>query len=363
MKSIKRMIKIVAMVTATMILFTACSAVKAEQTVNTTENSTKTEATTIAGVKETTSNIVAGDINGDGKIVVGFANINESAELHTVIKTSMENAAAAKGWELVYMNNKADGQTAVSNADAMLLRGIDVFIEFNVDISVAPTIMEKMNDAKIPVVAVDIAMPGAVYFGANNYGVGPIVGEYLAGICSTEWKGEPDCLLIVEDVISGETVLARTNNVIDGFRKIFPDFSDDKVFYIDGGSDTSDSQQVVANFLAAHPDFDRIAVAPAHVTMTLGALAAIETAGREKQCLLVSQGEYDYLDYLKKNPSAPDWELFRGTLVYDFKNYGTYCMDIVGKLLNGEKVDAENFPKHYIIDRSNAAEFFPEAFK
>ncbi|MEG1515047.1 MAG: sugar ABC transporter substrate-binding protein [Clostridia bacterium] len=295
-------------------------------------------------------------------VTVGFCNIAETAEQHYKIKENMEEAAAERGWDLIYMNNKLDGQTAVSNADAMLLRGIDYFIEFNVDISVAPTIMEKMNAAGVPVLAVDIEHEGAVYFGANNYGVGPIVGEYLGNAVKTDWT-EADCLLIIEDSISGETVLARTDNVIDGYRKVFPDFADDKVFKIDGGQDVSEAQEVTANFLSAHPDFHKIAIAPAHSMYRIGAQAAIETAGREKECLMVSQGEYDYFEYLDANPEAPEWETYRATLVYDFKNYGNYCMSIIDKMIAGEKLDAQYYPDHYIIDRTNVQEFFPEEFK
>lgn len=295
-------------------------------------------------------------------VTVGFCNIAETAEQHYKIKENMEAAAAERGWDLIYMNNKLDGQTAVSNADAMLLRGIDYFIEFNVDISVAQTIMEKMDAAGVPVIAVDIEHPGAIYFGANNYNVGPIVGEYLGNLVKKEW-GEADCLLIIEDSISGETVLARTDNVVDGFKVVFPDFSDDKIFYIDGGQDPTEAQEVAANFLAAHPDLHKIAIAPAHSTYRIGAQAAIETAGRETDCLMVSQGEYDYFEYLHANPEAPAWEVYRATLVYDFKNYGNYCMSIIDKMIAGDTLEEYYYPTHYIIDRSNVEEFFPEEFE
>lgn len=300
---------------------------------------------------------------GDEKVVVGFANIAETAPQHTIIKQSMERAAAEKGYELIYMNNKLDGQVAVSNADAMLLRGIDVFIEFNVDASVAPTIMEKMDAAGVPVIAVDIAHPGATYFGANNYGVGPIVGEYLGNLSKEKWGGEPEALLVIEDPISGEAVLARTNNIIDGFRNVFPDYPDDKVFYVDGGQDTSSAQQRVADFLSAHPDLKKIAIAPAHSTMRLGASAAVETANRQDQCLMVSQGEYDYIEYLQNTPEEPKWELYSASEVYNFKKYGDYCMDIVEKILNGENLEDEYYPEHYIIDRKNVYTEFPEEFQ
>lgn len=303
-----------------------------------------------------------GNDENDEKIVVGFANIAETAYQHTAIKESMEAEAEKRGWELIYMNNNQDGQTAVSNASQMLQMGIDYMIEYNVDISVAPTIMEMMDEAGVPVVAVDIEHEGAVYFGADNYNVGPIVGRDLANRVKEQW-GEADCILIVEDSISGETVLARTDNVYDGYKEVFPDFPEDRVFKIDGGADTTEAQGVVADFLAAHPDFHRIAIAPAHVTYRLGASAAIEIAEREEECLMVSQGEYDYLDYIENTPEEPEWEVYQASLVYDFKNYGKYCFEILDKMVAGEEVEDAYYPDHYMIDRTNVYQEFGEYFE
>ena len=70
---------------------------------------------------------VVGDRNGDGVVKVGFANIAETVYQHYKIKESFEVACANRGWELVYMCNNLDGQTAVANADQMLLMGIDTY--------------------------------------------------------------------------------------------------------------------------------------------------------------------------------------------------------------------------------------------
>ncbi len=305
---------------------------------------------------------VAGDRNGDGVVKLGFANIAETVYQHTKIKESFEVACAKRGWELVYMNNNLDGQKAVSNADKMIQMGIDYMIEYNVDQSVAPNIMKAMNENDIPVVAIDIQHEGAVYLGANNYGIGPVVGEYAGNLVKEVW-GEAEAILIVEDAISGEAVLARTDNIVDGYRKVFPDFPDDKVFKVDGGADTSDSQRVVADFLSAHPDIHKLLVCPAHVTMRLGASAAIEIAERETDCLIVSQGEYDYLDYIDTNPDAPEWEVFRASAVYNFQAYGEEACKLVDMIIAGEEMEAEYYPEHYMIDRSNYMENFASYFE
>ena len=308
---------------------------------------------------------VAGDRNGDGKVTVGYANIAETAYQHIAIKEGMEAEAAARGWDFIYMNNELDGQVAVSNATQMLQMGIDYMIEFNVDQSVAPTIMEMMNDANVPVVAIDIIHEGAVYFGVDNYGIGPVTGRYAAELVEDVWGGEIDAMLIVEDPISGEEVLLRTDLIVDGYREVL-DLPDDKIYKVDGGVDSTDSQKVVADFLSAHPDMTKVLVCPAHITYRLGASAAIETAGREKDCLIVSQGEYDYLDYIIANPEPPaDWEVYRATAVAGFQDYGKGVFEILDKWVAGEEVDQNEVfsPDHYVIDRENVEEHFGRYFE
>ena len=293
---------------------------------------------------------------------VGFANIAETVYQHTAIKEGMEAAAAERGWELVYMNNALDGQKAVSNATQMVQMGIDWMIEYNADVSVANAVMEIMNDADIPVLAVDIEHEGAIYFGADNYGVGPIHGEYAANLVKEEWGGEIDAMLIVEDPTSGEAVLARTDLIVDGFRKVL-DLPDEKVFKVDGGADPAEAQKVTADFLTAHPDMTKILVCPAHVVYRTGASAAIETAGREADCLMVSQGEYDYLDYLVTTPEAPEWEVYRGTVSYAFMDYGKYCFEILDKWAAGEEMQDAYVPEHFMVDRSNVYDIFGAYFE
>ena len=260
------------------------------------------------------------------------------------------------------MCNNLDGQTAVANADQMLLMGIDYMVEYNVDQSVAPAIMKAMNEADVPVIAIDIAHEGAVYLGANNYGIGLVVGKYAGEYVKEVW-GEAEAILIVEDAISGEAVLARTDNIVDGYREVFPDFPDDKVWKVDGGVDTSDSQRVVADWLAAHPDFSKILICPAHVTMRLGASAAIEIAEREADCLIVSQGEYDYLDYIDNNPEPADWEVFVASAVYNFQSYGEEACKLIDMIIAGDLMETEYYPEHYMIDRDNYMKFFASYFE
>ena len=117
------------------------------------------------------------DNNGDGKITVGLGNINEKGIFGKLVKYGFEQACAERGYELVYFDNNADGQTAVSNAELMVMKNPDFVVEMVVDASVGQTIMDIFASANIPVLAVDIGLPGAPFFGVDSDLTGYYNGE------------------------------------------------------------------------------------------------------------------------------------------------------------------------------------------
>jgi len=296
--------------------------------------------------------------------VVGFANIAEEVELQIAIRESIKKAAAdVGGITLIVTSNDYDSTKAVKNADDMVTKGVDAFIEFNVDESVAPVIMEKMDAAGIPVFAIDIPHPGAAFFGADNVQAGQLSGEFLANTAREKWGGEPDCLLLIEDSSSGELPLNRINEQIPGFRKIFPDFSDDKIFRVDGLSDAATAQKMVADFLSAHPDYTKITIGAMHDIASMGALAAIETAGKESNCIMVNQGETYYLEYLQNNPEFSNSEVIIGAVAYFYDRYGDFLLPDVKKVLDGGDMPENVYVQHQIVNRDNAKELFPSYFE
>lgn len=291
---------------------------------------------------------------------IGFANIAELVELQVTVKESVERAAEEAGVELVYMNNNLDGATAVQNADNMVQQEVDGFIEFNIDESVGPTIKGIMDDAGIPVIAVDIAIEGCTFFGANNEVAGVVGGRALGQEAQERWGEEPDILLLVYDSTSGESPMKRVTCMPDGLRETFPDFSEDKVYMVDAGIDASTAQKAVSDFLSAHPDEHKIAIGCYHDVAATSTLAAIETAGREADCIMVSENEYGYLDYLKANPTVEGDECWIGGVAFFFTRYGDYLIPAMIDLLEGNDIGETIYVDHEVITRENAEEYFAD---
>lgn len=293
----------------------------------------------------------------DDQLVVGFANIDESVDLQIAVRESIVRKGEELGMKVITANNRADGSTAVRIADDMITMQVDAFVEFNVDSSVAPVIMEKMNEANIPVFAIDIPHPGAAFFGANNFEAGKIGGRYLAKKALEKWDGQIDYLLLVDQMASGEMPRQRILGYIPGIQEIIPSFSEEAVVFVEGGSEASKAQQVVSDFLSGHPEAEHILIGTLHDVGGMGAWAAVETANRGDDCMMVVQNEYTFLSHIKTHPEEDG---FVGAVAYFFDRYGDFLMPAVDKVLKGGAMPENVYVEHELINRENAKTFFPD---
>src|SRR5207237_8605130 len=102
------------------------------------------------------------------KVLVGFANLLEGDPTLTGMRQVITELARRRGWDVLPLNNNLSGPTALKNAETMINKHVKYAIEFQADASVQPVIMHKFGRAHIPVVALDIAAPGAYFLGAPN---------------------------------------------------------------------------------------------------------------------------------------------------------------------------------------------------
>ena len=122
-----------------------------------------------------------GGADGDeGQILLGFANMVEGYEFATQTRTGIVDEAQKLGWDTLLLNNNFDANTALTNADAMVLKDVDVAVEFQLYEDVMPALMNKFKAANIPVITIDIPAPGATFVGVDNYKAGRDGGQ-LAG--------------------------------------------------------------------------------------------------------------------------------------------------------------------------------------
>ena len=290
------------------------------------------------------------------KKLIGFANLTDEIDFGQAVKKGIVDEAKKAGYEIVSLDNKLDGATAVSNADNLITQKIDFFIEFNVDSKVAPAIMEKMNAAKIPVIAIDIPHPGAVFFGADNKKAGIIAGNALAERAKKDWNGQVDLVILVENPAAGEVPQMRMDGTLEGIRQSIP-VDDKKVVRVDGKNDVLNAQRVVTDTLTAHPDAKHILIGCLNDQNGQGSLAAVEAANRADQVFIASQGaDKPAIDNLR----AEKANCWIGSTAYTPEKYGSFIIPLATKMLSGEKVADVNHPEHFFLSRDNINEKYPK---
>lgn len=301
---------------------------------------------------------LAGTAFSEDKIRVGFANINEKGSFGKMVLQSMKDVAEERGYEIICVDNNSDGATAVANADTLLAMDLDYMIEFNVDQSVAPVIMEKFNDANIPVVAVDIAHEGAIFFGADNPYAGTLAGETAGDWINANWDGEVDYVVLIIQPASGPAVAPRVGMFPTGLRNKGIKFDDSIIVEIDGQNDAQFTQARFADFLLAHPDAKKVAVATINDVAASGVYAAAEIAGRADNIVLVSQNATaDFVEPMYAAEGKTNWI---ASIAYFPHRYGEFVFNIVDKMVAGEEMEDNYYIEHLAITWENIQEWYPK---
>jgi ribose transport system substrate-binding protein len=291
-----------------------------------------------------------------GKIVIGFANLQRDITFCVTVEQSLIKNAQAAGVDLQVADNRLDGATALANAESFLQRNVDYVIEFQTDANFGATIMQKMNDADTKVTAIDIPMPGASFFGANNPRSGFMGGSYLAQ-AAIKLRGadavKKGYLVVGELPQSGAIPAMRTNGQIAGFlADAGPDFPKDHIIKIDTKNTLQESFAQMTNVLPRIPDGVPIMVTAINDQSASGMLHAVQQAGREKDLTAVGMGA-DETETLVKEKSLV------ASVGYFPERYGNYLVPLALMSLSGKALPPSTVMNHVMVTKANVCEFYP----
>ena len=290
------------------------------------------------------------------RITVGYAGLSGEFPFVQDVNNGLQRVADCLNVELIITDNEYDPQVALTNADALVTRGVDVAIEFQTDVGVAPAICNKFDAAGIPVIAIDIPHePCAVFFGANNLEAGKIGGRNLGRMAQEQWGGDVDALVLLELPQSGELPQQRMEGAALGVQEVLPELTDDKIIRVDGKGNLEDSRTVFADVLTRLSDADHILVSAINDPSAVGALRAAEAANRTDDVMIAGQNATieARTEICRDNPA------FIGSVAYFPDRYGDYLIPLAIRLAGGEAPPEEVLIDHLWIDRANIEQYYP----
>ena len=289
---------------------------------------------------------------------IGFANLGENMSFPVDVRRGLEQAAQdMSNIDLILADNELSGEVALRVADRLITEGVDLVIEYQIDERVGGLLMDKFNRANIPVIAVDIPLVGATYFGVDHYRAGHMAGVALGRWLVEHWDGTFDRLIILEEKRPGALPATRIQGQLDGLQEVIGKVPASQILYLDSGNTTEISQANMLQALQELADARRLAVISFNDDAAFGAICAARELGREGDVVIVGQGA-DRI--VRKEIRHPESRLI-GSTAYWPEKYGEKLLQVATKILSGEPVPPAVYNEHIFITQDNIDECYPES--
>ena len=275
----------------------------------------------------------------------GFGSESAEMPFSEAVTESLKAAALSAGVDLVILDNRYDASTAVRNADEFVRSRVDLVIEFQIDQRIAPVLADKIYGAGIPLIAVDIAHPHAIFFGVDNYRVGFEAGEYLGRHAKKVWGGKVRWALGLDIEEAGPLVQSRVTGALEGIRAGLPAFPNENLVRMDGRGLRDRSYRLVLDFLQRHPKDRGILIAAATDTSAMGAVQAVRELKRAKHVAIVGQ---DCIPEALEEMAHEDSPLI-GSVSHEAHTYGPRLIHLGLAVLGGQRVAPYNYVEHKLV--------------
>lgn len=289
------------------------------------------------------------------KLRFGFGGQSDEQPFSVEVTESLRKAAAEVGVDLLILDNQYDAATAIRNAEEFIRERVDLVLEMQVDQQAAPVIADRIAQAGIPLIAIDIPHPHSTYFGVDNYRVGMEAGGVLAAHAVEQWQGRADWVLGLDLPEAGSMVQSRITGAFEGVRAVLPELPVESFVRMDGRGLRERSRKLIADFLSRHPRDKHILIAATNDTSAFGAVDAVVAAGRERHVAIVGQDcVAEAMEELRKRRSP-----FIGTVSHETSLYGPRLMQLGLLLLRGQTVAPYNYAEHRLVTRAAASTLAP----
>jgi len=274
------------------------------------------------------------------------------------VTSGIEKAAAAASIELIMLNSSGTNPDEdVVNAQVFIDAKVDIVIMFQPLDLVAHVLADRFVAAGLPVIAVENPIPGAIFFGGNNYRAGLMAGNALGSFARDRWNRHFDRLILLESSLTPPATRARLSGTVEGLRQILSGFPDSSIIHLDGLADREKTRAVMAKLLQTLPPENLLLVSAFNDPSAIGAVEAIRAAGRENTAAVVGQNGTAESRAEMCRPGTP----LIGSVAYFPEQYGDKLVTLVRAILNREKTPLALYTEHVLLDRSNLRRYYPDS--
>ena len=291
-------------------------------------------------------------VNRPEKLRFGYASMCERMPFPAAVTDGLRKAAKASGIELLVLDNNLDASTAISNVEEFISENVDLAIEFQADQQSAAYIAHRLAEVAIPLIAIDIPHPRAIYFGVDNYQVGYEAGNLLVSHAQQHWGGKADIFLGLGIDQAGPLVGSRILAALRAVTKELDNTANMEIIMQDCHGLAENSRKIVSEFLKKHPNAKRILIATTSDSSALGVVQAVRDLRRVKHVAIASQDCVAEAVAEMQRPNSP----LIGSISHEAHAYGPRLIQLGLSLLKNEALDPYYFVEHHVVRKEELYE-------
>ncbi len=277
-----------------------------------------------------------------------------------------EAKGAELGIEVVTLDNQFDPNVMSANLDNAIAEGASGILMVVPDQQLGAGVIEKARAAGIPLIAIDDSIADAdgqpaPFVGMNTAQIGTDVGTMLAGFANDRgWfdPADPNSLKVAALTFSTLDVCnQRTDASKAAILENLPGLGEDAIIAQDyEGANTDGGLQAMQGLLTSNPDVKHWLVYSCNEEGVVGAVRALEAAGKDADACGVGLGDgaLAKIEMLEKMSAG-----YCGSLYVDSRKHGAVGVQaIYDFVVNGTEIPLEQLQDGIQVTAENAAEVF-----
>jgi ribose transport system substrate-binding protein len=262
-------------------------------------------------------------------------------------------AAASRPVDLIEVENRYSIKVALKNAEHLVKSGVDLAIEFQTYERIGTKVAQFFENAKIPLIALEIPHPNAVFLGVDNQRAGAVAGKALLKAAQAHWDGACDEMLVLDLEIAGSLPHLRLTSAQNVLRNGLP--KNRILTHLDSRGEFVRSFELTRRHLQLVPK-RRTLITGINDYAVLGALRAFEEAGRSNLCFAASYGGGPEA---RRELRLPNSRLIAAVAFFPEK-YGESLLLLAFDILNKRTTPPAVYMPVQLLTRKNVDDFYPQ---
>ena len=290
-------------------------------------------------------------IQSQKRFRIGYASQTNDSFSRAVTQ-GIRLAASHHQIDLVEVENLYSAKAALRNAQRLIRQEVDLAIECQVYERIGTQLSALYEQASIPVIAIEIPQPGAVFFGIDNHRVGQLAGKALVKAAQEQWHGRIEELLLLDLDIAGSLPQLRVSGAESIIRRSLP--GSFRIIHLDSRGEMDRSFELARQHMLFSPKRKTL-ICGVNDLAVLGALRAFAEVGRSDFCLALGVGA---LPEARRELRSPQTRLI-GSIATFPERYGDNIIQIALEMLHNKQVPPANYAPIQLITPQNIDKFYP----